>query len=119
MAHPYHHALSSIKKWGGSVTDYLPIHSWFDESKQMFNDPRHRALRHHSEGIFLAERLFGTTITNSDGKVIPCRWIGEQHVSEDLARVPTAQDWLQHLVAQPWMSREARHFARTIKEWER
>ncbi len=30
MAHPYHHSLSSVKKWGGSVFDYLPLHSWFD-----------------------------------------------------------------------------------------
>lgn len=30
MAHPYHHALSSVKKWGGEVSDYLPLHSWFD-----------------------------------------------------------------------------------------
>jgi hypothetical protein len=30
MAHPYHHALSSAKKWGGEVSDYLPLHAWFD-----------------------------------------------------------------------------------------
>ena len=30
MAHPYHHSLSSVRKWGGSVFDYLPLHSWFD-----------------------------------------------------------------------------------------
>jgi hypothetical protein len=30
MAHPYHHALSSVKKWGGTVEDYLAVHSWFD-----------------------------------------------------------------------------------------
>ena len=30
MAHPYHHALSSVKKWGGTVDDYLAVHSWFD-----------------------------------------------------------------------------------------
>jgi hypothetical protein len=30
MAHPYHHSLSSVKKWGGAVDDYLPIHNWFD-----------------------------------------------------------------------------------------
>ena len=35
MAHPYHHALSSVRKWGGTVEDYLPIHSWFDASKQI------------------------------------------------------------------------------------
>jgi hypothetical protein len=30
MAHPYHHSLSSMRKWGGEVSDYLPLHSWFD-----------------------------------------------------------------------------------------
>ncbi|WP_456300097.1 DUF6915 family protein [Pseudogemmobacter bohemicus] len=28
MAHPYHHALSSVKKWGGVVEDYIELHSW-------------------------------------------------------------------------------------------
>ena len=30
MAHPYHHALSSVKKWGGTADDYQPIHAWLD-----------------------------------------------------------------------------------------
>ncbi len=30
MSHPYHHSLSSVRKWGGSPFDYLPLHSWFD-----------------------------------------------------------------------------------------
>ena len=29
MAHPYHHALSSVKKWGGTVDDFIAVHSWF------------------------------------------------------------------------------------------
>lgn len=62
MAHPYHHSLSSVKKWGGAVDDYLPIHNWFDASKQITADFRHRALRHHAEGIFMAETIFGPTI---------------------------------------------------------
>ena len=53
MAHPYHHSLSSVKKWGGNVDDYQPIHDWFDQSKQIIADFRHRALRHHAEGIFM------------------------------------------------------------------
>jgi hypothetical protein len=57
MAHPYHHALSSVRKWGGTVEDYLSVHNWFDGSKQILADFRHRALRHHAEGIFLAERF--------------------------------------------------------------
>src|SRR3546814_4640635 len=61
--HCYHHALSSVRKWGGSAEDYLPLHQWFDESKAITADFRHRALRHHPEGIFMLERFFGTTIT--------------------------------------------------------
>ncbi len=30
MAHPYHHALSSVKKWGGTVDDYLGCHEFLD-----------------------------------------------------------------------------------------
>lgn len=103
MAHPYHHAESSVRKWGGTPDDYLPIHHWFDETKAHHADFRHRALRHHAEGIFLCERVFGTTLTLSTGKVIPTRWVGEQHVKEDLGRIPAATEWLQNIAPQPWM----------------
>src|SRR6476620_4621474 len=106
--HPYHHAESSARKWGGHPADYQAIHDFFDESKGHLADLRHRALRHHSEGIFLAERLFGTTITNSAGRVVPVRQIGEQHVREDLGRIPTAADWLRCLRLEPWMLRSSR-----------
>ena len=53
MAHPYHHSLASVKKWGGEVSDYLPLHDWFDQSKSIAGDFRHRALRHYAEGIFM------------------------------------------------------------------
>jgi len=46
-------------------------------------DFRHRALRHLSEGIFLCERIFGTTLTNSDGRVVPVRFFGEPHVKAE------------------------------------
>jgi hypothetical protein len=104
MAHPLKHAQSSAKKFGGEAEDYLPIHKWFDESKAFLADFRHRALRHHAEGIFLCERIFGVTITNSEGKRIPVRYIGEQHVKEDLGRIPTAQDWLSQIKPERWMS---------------
>jgi hypothetical protein len=103
MAHPYHHALSSVKKWGGSPEDYQPIHDWFDESKAHIADFRHRALRHHTEGIFMAEKIFGTTITNSDGRVVPVRYVGEQHVKEDLGRIPQLAEWLLRIRPEPWM----------------
>lgn len=109
MAHPYHHSLSSVKKHGGSIEDYLPIHNWFDTSKSGLADARHRAMRHHSEGIFWAEEFFGLTLTNSDGKIIPVRVIGEQHVLEDLGYIPSMSDWLKNMSIQNWMlSKSAR-----------
>ncbi len=103
MAHPVEHAQSSARKFGGVPDDYQRIHNWFDESKSQVADFRHRALRHHCEGIFQAERLFGATIQNSDGKKIPVRYIGEQHVREDLGRIPSFQDWIAELPIRSWM----------------
>ncbi len=103
MAHPLKHAQSSAKRFGGKPEDYLPIHNWFDESKAFLADFRHRALRHHTEGIFLCEKIFGGSITNCEGKKIPVRYIGEQHVKEDLGRIPTAQDWLTQIKPERWM----------------
>jgi hypothetical protein len=108
VANPYHHALSSVKKWGGEVGDYLPIHDWFDASKEMFADFRHRALRHHAQGIFEAERVFGHTITITGGRVIPVRWVGEQHVSEDCGFIPSIQDWFIQIQPKPWMNKPAK-----------
>ena len=95
-------------QWGGVVEDYQPIHDWFDESKMIVADFRHRALRHHAEGIFMAETIFGTTITLSTGRLIPVRWIGEQHVREDLGFIPSFADWVKAIRPEPWMGRAQR-----------
>jgi hypothetical protein len=115
MAHPYHHALSSCRRWGGAVEDYLSLHRWFDESKAFLGDFRHRALRHHAEGIFLCERLFGVTLVNADGRSIPVRWVGEQHLKEDLGRIPAVSEWLSCIRPEPWMGRAARLDLRASK----
>jgi len=103
MAHPLKHAQRSAKIFGGKPEDYLPIHNWFDESKAFLADIRHRALRHHAEGIFMSEKIFGVAITNSDGVVVPVRFIGEQHVKEDLGRIPSVQDWFSCIKPKAWM----------------
>ena len=105
MAHCYYHALSSVRKWGGVVEDYLPLHQWFDQSKAILADPRHRALRHHAEGIFMLEALFGVTIVNADGRTVPVRLVGEQHVREDLGSIPSFADWARLITPQAWMLR--------------
>ena len=56
----------------------------------------------NSEGIRW-ERIFGVAMTNSEGNQVPVRYIGEQHVKEDLGRIPTAQDWLSQIKPARWM----------------
>ena len=105
MAHPYHHAVSSSRAWGGVPDDYIAIHTWMDGSKLILADFRHRALRHHAEGCFAAEALFGVTLTNSAGRVVPVRLIAERHVMEDLGRIPSFADWARCIRPEPWMGR--------------
>ena len=98
MAHPWQHEKSSAKKFGGSPVDYLEIHQWFDETKAWYGHSKHRMFRHHSEGIFECEKRFGITITNSDGKDVYVRYIGEQHVKEDCnGYIPSAKEWVDNL----------------------
>lgn len=104
MSNPYHHAVSSAKRYGGEPEDYQALHDWFDASKEMYADFRHRALRHHAQGIFESERVFGHTILNSAGKHIPTRLIGEQHCVEDCGFIPSIQDWFSNIEPQRWMN---------------
>ena len=104
--HTIHHAESSARIFGGEPDDYQEIHDFLDETKITFCDFRHRALRHHSFGVFECERVFGKHIVNSAGKKVPVRYVAEQHIKEDCGgRVPTVEEWLQHMQPQAWMTR--------------
>ena len=105
MANCYYHSLSSVKKWGGKTDDYAPIHNWMDESKKLSAHFEHRALRHHAEGCFAAEKEFGLTITNSNGKAVPVRLIVERHIVEDLGFIPSFDDWIKQVKLTTWMVR--------------
>lgn len=106
MSHPYMHSENSVKIWGGVSEDYLKIHDWLDATKETFADFRHRALRHHSQGIFEAERVFGHVIKNSAGKLVPVRYICEQHIKEDCGGfIPSVSDWFRNIRREVWMSR--------------
>ena len=95
MAHPLEHCKSSIKKWGGEWSDYIAIHNWFDETKKWIGHSKHRMFRHHSEGIFECEKIFGMSFVNTDGKTVYTRYVAEQHVKEDCNNyIPTAKEWV-------------------------
>jgi hypothetical protein len=97
---PWHHALSSAKKFGGKPQDYMQIHEWFDSTKQYTGDWTHRAMRHHAAGIQWCIDTFGDTFV-IEGKHVPVKLIAEQHVEEDCGFIPTIQDWLAPLKDNP------------------
>jgi hypothetical protein len=98
MSHPLEHAKSSVRRWGGQISDYQLIHEWFDETKAWIGHSKHRMFRHHSEGIFECERVFGSSFTNSDGRTVYTRYVGEQHVKEDCnGYIPSAKEWVDNI----------------------
>lgn len=103
----WYHAKSSARKWGGSPTDYLPIHEFIDSSKQVIGDARHRSLYHHTLGVWLCQEIFGTTISVKKNKTyveVPVRLIAEQHIEEDLGWLPSPKDYIDGMLLKPWMS---------------
>lgn len=100
---PYIHAKSSAHKFGGTPEIYLPIHQFMDSSKAHIADHRHRAIFHSSFGCFIVEQLFGVTMKNSDGTLFSPRDIAEQHILEDLGKIPTVADYLNNMSLEPWM----------------
>lgn len=119
MSHPYYHSKSSAKKFGGVASDYQHIHDWFDQTKSHLPDARHRAILHSSFGIFMCEQVFGTVLTRkSDGRTVPIRAIGEQHVLEDMGRIPTPQDWLKNMPLEAWMVKGARRLSDELEKEE-
>jgi hypothetical protein len=63
---PPHSFAVLVRRVDGTVEDYQPIHDWLDATKETFCDFRHRALRHHAQGVFEAERVFGMAVRNSE-----------------------------------------------------
>ncbi|MFJ3084384.1 DUF6915 family protein [Streptomyces halstedii] len=104
----WNHAQSAARKWGGSPEDYLPIEEYIDSSKKIMGDVRHRAMFHHTLGVWLVQEKFGPTIsvTKSFGKVVqvPTRLIAERHIIEDLGWLPSPADYLKDTPVEKWMS---------------
>jgi len=105
---PYLHALVSVKKWGGEPEEYLPIHDFIDSSKSAFPDMRHRAILHSSFGIYITEHVFGHNLTLQNGRLVSVRDVAEQHVIDDMGRIPTPQDYLQGMPFYDWLGGKPR-----------
>ena len=107
MANPLIHSKSSVKRWGGKVEDYLPIHELIDSPKTTMNNNSSRLLTHNTWFAYtIIPKIFGYNIINSDGKSVDTVDIAMLHIAEDFRMkfVPTPQDYLKHLEVQPWMN---------------
>lgn len=107
MANPEIHAKSSVKRWGGTIEDYLAIHELLDSPKETMNNNTSRMLTHNVWFCYkIIPKIFGYNITNSDGRSVDTIDIAMLHVAEDFRMkfVPTVQDYLKHLDVQPWMN---------------
>ena len=108
MSNSYRHAVSSSRKWGGTPEDYIAIHEFIDGTKQSFGDVRHRALLHNTWGCWVAQEVFGRTVTikrkHGLGTLeVPVREIVERHIIEDLGCIPSVGDWLNNMEIKQWM----------------
>lgn len=107
MANPLIHSKSSVKRWGGSVEDYLPIHELIDSPKGTMNNNTVRFMTHNTWFAYnIIPKIFGYNITNSAGKSVDTVDIAMLHIAEDFRMkfVPTPQDYLRHMTVEPWMS---------------
>lgn len=86
---PLVHARISVRRFGGKVDDYLPIHNYIDQTKAHVPDARHRIILHNSFGIYLCEQQFGSYLTLENGHTVSVRDVAEQHVLDDLGFIPT------------------------------
>ncbi len=104
--HPYDHARSSARRFGGRWRDYYACHAWFDATKSIQCRFTHRALRHHLEGVEEALAVFGSELLNSAGEVVDVRDLGLQHLDEDCGIIPHARDWLTGFEPPTWLPQE-------------
>jgi hypothetical protein len=98
MADPWHHAIRTARRFGGTPEDYLETHTWFDYTKSHLADCQHRLFLHNAWGIFVAERILGPLLTRaSDNQCVPLRPILENHILEDFGKIPTLATCLAQL----------------------
>ena len=97
---PVVHSQLSVKKRGGVIEDYLPIHSFLDCTKELCSDNRHRIFHTHWGISRVIIPIFGHTIINRDGKSINVKDLCEQdHILPDYRNrfIPTLADFIHAL----------------------
>lgn len=92
------HAEISVKRWGGTIEDYLPIHDFMDCTKELCADNRHRIL-HTMWGVKnVVIPIFGHSIPISEKKSVNVKDMCEKdHILPDFRNrfIPTLADFCE------------------------
>lgn len=76
---PSVHSNLSIRKYGGTPSDYQEIHDFLDMSKMAHADIRHRCILHNTLGPFLAERGIGVNHSKAEYLKAKYNWSEEEY----------------------------------------
>lgn len=113
------HARISVKRRGGQLEDYLPIHHFMDATKELCSDNRHRIL-HTLWGIRrVILPIFGHSIINSDGRVVNVKDLCEQdHILPDYQNrfIPTLADFVEAIDSDAVQNLDLEAFAKDYQE---
>jgi hypothetical protein len=101
---PQRHATLSARRRGGAPEDYIALHAFFDTTKELCSDNRHRLL-HNLWGIRrVVIPLFGRQLARPDGELVATKDVCEQdHVLADFSGkyLPTLSDFTAAIAAEP------------------
>lgn len=101
---PLRHANLSARRRGGAPEDYYALHAFFDTTKELCSDNRHRLL-HNLWGIRrVVIPLFGTALTTSAGASVATKDVCEiDHVVADFSGkyLPTLSDFVGAIAPLP------------------
>ena len=101
----YAQCQASVQTWGGTWTDYQPIHHFLDWPREHMADGRQRRVFHNTWGLAMIQQAFGLAYQRpSDGVALDVQAVAEQHIRlECEGSIPTLEACLDGIVLQRWM----------------
>ena len=114
---PIRHATLSARRRGGTPDDYLALHAFFDVTKELCSDNRHRLLHNTWAIRRVVIPIFGATLPTSAGSVPTKDACEHDHVLADFSGryLPTLADFASAIEPEP---NEATRFAEISAPYE-
>lgn len=105
---PFIHARLAARRHGGHWKDTFAVHHFFDQTKGVFADMRHRAMLHNELGIEIALQAFGPEIALTGGGTVATLQVCQEHQVEDVGRTVPLAEWLEGAEIHPLLQARRR-----------